>query len=130
SATSRGKSSGPPGAGSPHTSSSRKSRVSSWMRQGREVCAASGSLIGNSIHTELYLLISLLGCSSPHCPPINNARLHADSAKQEVKVVVAGYMVFSRKGHSDGKANVGAKQSTDRATPANCSLIFRANSKT
>ena len=37
--TSRGKSPGPPGVGSAHTSSSRKSWVSSWMRQGREVCA-------------------------------------------------------------------------------------------
>src|SRR5438270_715832 len=36
----------PPGVGSAHTSSSRKSGVSSWMRHGREVCAASGSLIG------------------------------------------------------------------------------------
>src|SRR6266540_4374762 len=43
--TSRGKSSGPPGVGSAHTSSSRKSRVSSWIRQGREVCAVLGSLI-------------------------------------------------------------------------------------
>src|SRR5215208_2170834 len=45
SCTSRGKSSGPPGVGSAHTSSSRKSRVSSWIRQGREVCAVFGSLI-------------------------------------------------------------------------------------
>jgi hypothetical protein len=43
--TSRGKSSGPPGVGSSHTSSSRKSRVSSWIRQGREVCALFGSLM-------------------------------------------------------------------------------------
>ncbi len=35
SSTSRGKSSGPPGVGSAHTSSSRKSRVSSWIRQGQ-----------------------------------------------------------------------------------------------
>src|SRR2546426_7773238 len=34
--TSRGKSSGPPGVGSPHTSSSRKSWVSSWIRQRSE----------------------------------------------------------------------------------------------
>src|SRR5215204_3372300 len=45
SCTSRGKSSGPPGVGSAHTSSSRKSRVSSWMRQGRDVCAVFGSLM-------------------------------------------------------------------------------------
>src|SRR5215203_2163069 len=45
SCTSRGKSSGPPGVGSAHTSSSRKSRVSSWIRQGREVCAVFGSLM-------------------------------------------------------------------------------------
>src|SRR5438093_1391789 len=43
--TSRGKSSGPPTPGSAHTSSSRKSWVSSWIRQGREVCAVFGSLI-------------------------------------------------------------------------------------
>src|SRR5215204_651187 len=43
--TSRGKSSGPPGVGSAHTSSSRKSRAISWMRQGLEVCAVFGSLI-------------------------------------------------------------------------------------
>ena len=49
--TSRGKSSGPPGVGSAHTSSSRKSRVSSWIRQGREVCAVFGSLIVDLIQT-------------------------------------------------------------------------------
>ena len=43
--TSRGRSSGPPGVGSAHTSSRRKSGVSSWMRHGREVCAAFGSLV-------------------------------------------------------------------------------------
>src|SRR5512132_3396808 len=43
--TTRGKSPGPPGVGSAHTSSSRKSRVSSWIRHGREVCAVFGSLI-------------------------------------------------------------------------------------
>src|SRR5450755_3998943 len=43
--TSRGKSSGPPGVGSAHTSTSRKSWVSSWIRQGREVCALFGSRI-------------------------------------------------------------------------------------
>src|SRR5215218_10136447 len=45
SCTRRGKSSGPPCVGSAHTSSSRKSRVSSWIRQAREVCALFGSLI-------------------------------------------------------------------------------------
>ena len=39
------KSSRSPGVGNAHTSSSRKSRVSSWIRQGREVCAELGSLI-------------------------------------------------------------------------------------
>ena len=43
--TRRGKSSGPPGVGSAHTSSSRKSRASSWIRQGREMCALFGSLM-------------------------------------------------------------------------------------
>ena len=43
--TSRWKSSGPPGVGSAHTSSSRKSGVISWIRQGREVCALFGSLM-------------------------------------------------------------------------------------
>src|SRR5207302_8617951 len=43
--TSRGKSSGPPGVSSAHTSSTRKSRVSSWIRQGRAVWAVFGSLI-------------------------------------------------------------------------------------
>src|SRR4051794_25621250 len=43
--TSIGKSSRSPGVGSSHTSSSRKSGVSSWMRQGREVCAEFGSFI-------------------------------------------------------------------------------------
>src|SRR6266851_8557879 len=43
--TSRGKSSGPPGVGNAHTSSSRKARVSLGIRQGREVCAVFGSLI-------------------------------------------------------------------------------------
>ena len=43
--TSRGKWPGPPGVGSAHTSSSRKSRVSSWIRQGRDVWAVLGSLI-------------------------------------------------------------------------------------
>src|SRR5258707_7956827 len=45
SCTSRGKSSGPPGVGSAHTSSSRKSAVRSWILQGRAVCAVFGSLI-------------------------------------------------------------------------------------
>jgi hypothetical protein len=43
--TSRAKSSLPPGVGTAHTSSSRKSQVSSWIRHGREACAALGSLI-------------------------------------------------------------------------------------
>jgi hypothetical protein len=43
--TSRGKSSGPPTPGSAHKSSSRKSWVSSWIRQGWEVCAVFGTLI-------------------------------------------------------------------------------------
>jgi hypothetical protein len=43
--TSRGKSSGPPGVGSAHTSSSRKPGVSSCMRQGREACAAFESFM-------------------------------------------------------------------------------------
>jgi len=47
SCTSRGKSSGPPGVGSAQTSSSRKSRVSSWIRQGvgREVERVSRTLV-------------------------------------------------------------------------------------
>ena len=45
SCTSRGKSSGPPGVGNAHASSSRKSPAISWIRQGREVCALFGSLI-------------------------------------------------------------------------------------
>ena len=45
--TRRGKSSGSPGVGSAHTSSSRKSRVSSWTRHGREVCVLFGSLMGD-----------------------------------------------------------------------------------
>jgi hypothetical protein len=44
--TSSGKSSGPPGVGRAHTSSSRKSGASAWIRQGREVCSLSGSLMG------------------------------------------------------------------------------------
>src|SRR5262249_870976 len=36
---------GPPGVGSAHACSSRMSRVSSWVCQGREVCAAFGSLM-------------------------------------------------------------------------------------
>src|SRR5437867_7901516 len=43
--TSRAKSAEPPTPGSAQTSSSRKSRVISWIRQGREVCAVFGSLI-------------------------------------------------------------------------------------
>src|SRR4051812_30326538 len=42
--TSFGKSSGPPGVGSAHTSSRSKSGVSSWIRQGCEPCALAGSL--------------------------------------------------------------------------------------
>ena len=42
--TSRPKSSASPGVGTAQTSSSRKSRVSSWMRHGRDVCAVLGSL--------------------------------------------------------------------------------------
>ena len=57
--TSRGKSSGPPGVGSAHTSSSRKSGVSSWIRQGREVCAVSGAeshaCRSCEIHTCMYV---------------------------------------------------------------------------
>ena len=41
--TSRSKSSSAPGVGSAQTSSIRKSGVSSWIRQGREVCAVLGS---------------------------------------------------------------------------------------
>ena len=53
--TSRGKSSGPPGVGSAHTSSRRKSRVSSWIRQGREVCALFGQPPSSiSIYTVAY----------------------------------------------------------------------------
>ena len=53
--TSRGKSAGPPGVGSSQTSSSRKSVVSSWIRQGLDVCALLGSVIrGCSIHTLPY----------------------------------------------------------------------------
>jgi hypothetical protein len=48
SCTTRGKSSGPPRPGSSHTSSSRKSGAMSWIRQGREVCAVFGSLIGTT----------------------------------------------------------------------------------
>ena len=40
-----GKSSGPPVPGSAQTSSTWKSRVSSWIRQGREVCSVVESLI-------------------------------------------------------------------------------------
>jgi hypothetical protein len=43
--TSRRKSSERPVPGKSHTSSSRKSRVSSWIRQGWEVCAVFGSRI-------------------------------------------------------------------------------------
>ena len=54
--TSCGKSSGPPGVGSAHTSSSRKSRVISWMHHGREVCAVSGSLIREShLYGSVYM---------------------------------------------------------------------------
>ena len=42
---SSGKSPAPPGVGSAQTSSSRKSGISSWMRQGRAVWVASGTLI-------------------------------------------------------------------------------------
>src|SRR5258708_4975593 len=53
--TSRGKSSGPPTPGSSQPSSSRKSRHSSSIRQGREVCTLFGSLIGGPpIHTVAY----------------------------------------------------------------------------
>ena len=45
SATSRGKSSGPPGVGSAHTSRTVKSGAISWIRQGREVCAEAGILM-------------------------------------------------------------------------------------
>ena len=43
--TSRGKSSRSPGVGSSHTSSSRKSDVSSWIRHGCAVWAVAGSLM-------------------------------------------------------------------------------------
>ena len=52
--TSRGKSSGPPGVGSAHTSSRRKSCAISWICQGCEVWADSGSGIAISIHTVAY----------------------------------------------------------------------------
>jgi hypothetical protein len=48
--TSRGKSSGPPRVGSAQTSSTRKSPVSSWMRQGRRVWAVFASLMASIIH--------------------------------------------------------------------------------
>jgi hypothetical protein len=47
SATSRPKSSRPPRHRSSHTSSTRKSRDSSWIRHGRDVWAVDGSLIQN-----------------------------------------------------------------------------------
>ena len=43
--TSRPKSSGPPGVGSAQTSSRWKSGAISWIRQGREVWAVSGSRV-------------------------------------------------------------------------------------
>ena len=49
--TNRRKSSEPPVPGKSHTSSSRKSRVSSSMRQGWEVCAVFGSRIVDLIQT-------------------------------------------------------------------------------
>src|SRR5918996_909037 len=55
SCTSRGKSSGRADPGSAHTSSSRKSRVSSWIRQGREVCAMFGSLIPGPYRYHTYM---------------------------------------------------------------------------
>src|SRR3954454_895254 len=55
--TSSGKSSGPPGVGSAQTSSSAKSRVSSWIRQGRSVCALFGSNPSIARHTSLPVLL-------------------------------------------------------------------------
>ena len=44
----------PPGVGSAQTSSTSKSGVSSWIRQGREVWALFGSLADRHIHTVAY----------------------------------------------------------------------------
>src|SRR5262249_22086264 len=83
----RWKSAAPAGAGSALTSSSRKSGVSSWIRQGREVCAVFGSRMDTSIvwrdspHARWGVEPSLTGLYSerPTC--------HADVAALESGVV-------------------------------------------
>src|SRR5215208_5411903 len=68
SCTSREKSSGPPGVGSAHTSSSRKSPVSSWIRQGRTVCAVFESFMrGPPLTTSLFR--SFVPSTSEGAPP-------------------------------------------------------------
>jgi hypothetical protein len=62
SATSRGKSSGPPGVGSAQTSSSRKSEATSWIRQSRALMPKPYA--HSSLHACLYV-INEIGIQAP-----------------------------------------------------------------